>query len=141
MPRRRGPEAESTASRAQEAWWRYLLRHPTFRADLCNIVATRSGRSAVDIARYEVHRQFVDLQTKWQFSGVPMNSLYRSPELTQANLQWFEALYDPGAAFAPISVMSVSYDDDGERHFYAEPLEDPYKLCLEMDLRYPLDWS
>lgn len=136
MPRRKGPEAERAAARASEARWRYLLRHPIFRADLDETLATRARWPAPPLLDVEIHRQIFDLWRKWQVSGIPFRALRQTPELSAASLPVFEALFDPDAAGEPVAVI---YDLDGETYLDARTLGDPRSLFLEIDLRYPRD--
>src|SRR5438128_11873407 len=64
VSRRKGREAESAAIKAREARWRYLLRHPEFRADLREVLDLRPTWLDPRSAPYEAHKKLFDLTGK-----------------------------------------------------------------------------
>src|SRR5262249_19655873 len=105
MPRRKGPEAETEDLAARQARWRYLLRHPEFRAELRELcqryqdawLNRHDTREYYDTSHADsLLRAFL---AKWPAPGVDMLFMGRPPFLPELNTEtvtYYEALFDHG---------------------------------------------
>jgi hypothetical protein len=123
MPRRKGPKASSWAEKERFARWRYLIRHPDFRAEL------RAVSRLYDESSEEFSQQYEALLHKWDLQYIPGEMLALLPHLGQDSLEYFLGFLESYGAKIPPYRRPVESDD---------PLESPF-LQLTVDLRYPID--
>ena len=137
VPRRTGPEAERAAAQAVEARWRYLLRHPTFRAGLQGVLELLRSRGG-HVKAYEASRNLAD---KWPLLwAIPLNYFQRAPDVAPDAFPYFEALYTPEPpVWAITEDHFITADSEGAEYSNPYDFGDPKVLYLGIDLDRPRD--
>ncbi len=140
MPRRKGPEAENEALKDREVRWKYLLRHPEFRAGLNEL--RRHYREGGGYSQKEM-----DFLDKWELYSIPGEILqpYLRNSLTEdlclETIERYESFFQRrDGDFIGCPVLA---GDPWDIHDWIDP---PFPgsrpgvfLEIRVDLRYPLD--
>ncbi len=140
MPRRKGSEAENEALKNREVRWRYLLRHPEFRAGLNEL--RRHYRDGGGYSQKE--KNFGD---KWELYSIPGEILqpyhrnYLTEDLCLEAIERYESFFQHNDR--DFIGCPVSAGDPWDIHDWIDP---PFPgsrpgvfLEIMVDLRYPLD--
>jgi len=139
MPHRKGPKAEADAAKARESRWRYLLRHPEFRAALNEL--RRHYRDGGGYGQEE--KDFLD---KWELYCIPeilqpYLRNYLTEDLCLETIERYESFFQlKDGDFIGCPVLA---GDPWDIHEWNDP---PFPgsrpgvfLEILVDLRYPLD--